>query len=144
MAKINVTPELISRIAIAAILMALVIFANFVTIRLIGRYAVEVYLYDKLSVAYDIGGMSGLKSELARIKTGEKLRRELKLAAEFEEKLGSLKEPKVFIDNALSGNRKKIMFLRNLRIISFALILAVLALRLFVNLKLARDKKRSG
>jgi hypothetical protein len=141
MAKIVISPGLIIKITITVILMLLVIFANFITIRRLGRYAVEVFVYSKLSVAYDIGGINGVKHELAKIKSDEKLRHELELAAEFERKLDTLKNPEGFIDNALAEGKRKIALLRRLRIIAFALIFLICILRIFVNLKLARSKK---
>jgi len=105
------------------------------------RYAVEVNFYDKLSVAYDIGGMKGLESELAKIKAQGDLRQELAMAQEFQEKLGSLKEPEDFIDRALAEKKGRIILLKNFRIIAMALIAVIFVLRIFANRKLIKSKK---
>jgi hypothetical protein len=131
MTKIDISQRLIIRITATAILILLAIFANFVAIRRMSRYAIEANFYDKLSVAYDIGGLNGLKKELARIKAREGLRHEVETAADFEKKLSNLKDPKTFIDNALSEDKKNIILLRNLRIYAFALILLIVILRIF-------------
>lgn len=132
---------MILRITVTIIMIFLAIFANIIVLRRIGSYVVEVNFYDKLSVAYDIGGAGGLRSELARIKTHDKLKRESALAAEFEKRLANLKEPEAFIDNALAENRKKIKFLISLRNAAMMLILAVFILRAVVDLKLRRNKQ---
>lgn len=141
MAKIYITRRVAINVMITVMLVLLAIFANFITIRSIGRYIIEGIFYDRLSVAYDIGGINGLRSELAKIRTSDKLRYELAVAAEFENKFDSLKDPKNFIDNTLSEIRKKVMLLRNLRSAAFALILAILALRIFLNIRFGRAKK---
>lgn len=121
MVKIAVTRSAIIKITITAALALFTIYANFIAIKRMAYYAIRANFYDKLSVAYDIGGIDGLKYELVKIRTRGKLRYEPAAAAELEKRLGALKDPEGFIDNALSENKKKIMLFRNLRSAAIAL-----------------------
>jgi len=121
------------RIAIAAALFILFIIANFYTVRALAVYGTELYLYDKLLVAYQFAGMNGLKQELSSILSHDKMRHELAVARNFEKNLENIKEPDKFLAAIVSDRKGKINFLRNLRSIAFALIVGILLLRTIVN-----------
>ncbi len=131
----------LARIIIAITVISLAIFANFIAIRYIGRYAIEANFYDKLSVAYDIGGVKGLERELAKMEVQSGERRQFALAESFQKKLPGLKEPEVFVDNALSEKKGKSILLYNRRVIALALVSVVFLFRVFVLRRLARAKK---
>jgi hypothetical protein len=141
MVKIAISRRAIIRITITVTLILLTIFANFIAIKRMAYYAIRANFYDKLSVAYDIGGINGLRSEFAKIKAHGKLRHELAVIAEFEKRLDSLKDPEDFIDNALAENKKQIMLLKNLRSIAITLILIIFILRIIANLRIIRNKE---
>jgi len=123
------------RIIITALLIILAVYVNIIALRRISHYALEVYFYDKLSVAYDIGGRKGLEKEIARIKTTEKQRLVAKMAEELEGKISLIPDPAPFIDNSLSAGKNRIRALRSLRIIAILLIMGILLLRFLVNRK---------
>lgn len=97
------------------------------------RYGLELYFYDKMLIAYQIGGSSGLNKELGNVLSQEKAPRETALAKVFKENLNNLKMPDKFLIATTSELKKKINFLRNSRNIAFALIAVTLLLRLTIN-----------
>ena len=115
-------------------------YANFVAIRRVAVYAIEVDFYNKLSVAYDLGGVGGVNSELRKIAATTKLRHELKIAAEFKDRLVDLKNPKDFIEGSISYANKKIRLLLYLRHLALGLILVILILKMFY-LKIRSTKR---
>lgn len=117
------------RIAIAIILFVLFVIANFYTVRALMRYGAELYLYDKLLVAYQFAGMNGLRQELSNVLSHDKMRHELVVAEDFEKNLTSQENPEKFLANAVNDRKAKINFLRNLRSIALVLIAAILLLR---------------
>jgi len=121
------------RIAITATLFILFVIANFYTVRALALYGTELYLYDKLLVAYQFAGMNGLRQELSSVLTHDKMRHELAVARNFEKNLASVKEPDKFLADIVSDRKSKINFLRNLRSIAFVLILGVLLLRTIID-----------
>jgi len=121
------------RIAIAVLLFFLFIFANFYAVRVIGRYGAELYLYDKLLVAYQFAGMDGLKAELKNVLSQDKMPHELAVAKDFQKNLEKTKNPDKFLKNAVADRKNKINFLINLRNIAFGFILIALLLRILIN-----------
>ena len=119
------------------------LFANFYAVRLMGRYGVELFFYDKLSVAYDIGGPEGMKKELKEIMLNEKFPRELVLAHDFESKLKVIDNPQGYLVNKVQDARKKIAFLRNLRTIAIALMFIIFIWRLGAGLFTRYKLKKS-
>lgn len=132
MKKIIFSRGLIIRIAVTVIMMLLAFFANFIAIRLMGREAIKVYFYNKLSVAYDLAGMPGLKIELDKIIAQDKFRKETALAATFKERLAGLSDPEGFIDRASADGNRQLVRLKNLRNAALALIFAVYLLNIFL------------
>ncbi len=129
----------LSKIQVVRALLMLVfficmLFANFYAVRLMGRYGVELFFYDKLAVAYDIGGAEGMQKELQQIMLNEKFRRELVLADDFKNKLGTLDNPQAYLVNKVQDARKKIALLRNLRTIAIALMFIIFIWRLIAGL----------
>jgi len=129
----------LSKIQVVRALLMLVfficmLFANFYAVRLMGRYGVELFFYDKLAVAYDIGGAEGMQKELQQIMLNEKFRRELVLADDFKNKLGALDNPQAYLVNKVQDARKKIALLRNLRTIAIALMFIIFIWRLIAGL----------
>ncbi|MFA5286816.1 MAG: hypothetical protein WC394_00905 [Candidatus Omnitrophota bacterium] len=139
--KRNLSALTIIKISTAVALIVLAAYVNLIAVNRLGFYAIEVDFYNKLSVAYDIGGIEGLKSTLNKIKIHDKSRHELVVAADFEKKLNALDDPKNFIDNALSQENKKIRLIINLRRVAIALILVIFLLRIFVNIQSLKAKK---
>lgn len=111
----------------------LFLVANFYTVRRIARSGVELYLYDKLLVAYQVGGMAGLKDELERVLSEDKMRHELEVAKKFKQGLGNQAEPSKFLADISRQKKNEIDLLRNMRNTAFALIILLLLARLIVN-----------
>ncbi len=127
--------ERIFRVTIATVLLILAVYANLYTIRRMTHYGMELYLYDKLLVAYREGdGMPALRRELDRAAAQRNMPREAALAVEFKKNLDTIEAPEEFLEKRLEEDRNKLRLLRNLRILSFLLILALILLRLRVNL----------
>ena len=117
-------------IVITITLVLLFIFVNFYAVRKMGRYGVELYLYDKLLVAYrEGGGMPGLKNELERVLIYDKMRHEVAVARDFQKELDTIQAPEEFLEQAVRERKAKINSLRTLRIIAFVLIMGILLLR---------------
>ena len=120
----------IRRIIIASILFILFIFANFYTVRKTLRYGVEVYFYDKMLVAYRVGGIRGLNSEFANTLATDKNSHELAVARNFKKNLKNINSPGSFLEDVVKEKKKKMRLMRNLRDISFGIIIAFLLLRI--------------
>jgi len=132
MRKKNIPKAVIIKITLGLLLIILAIYANVVAIKRLAVFAIEVDFYNKLSVAYDLGGREGVKTELSKIEAISKLRRELRIAAEFRNRTASLEDPKGIIENSRSYAIKKINMLLNLRRLSIILILVLLVLKFFI------------
>jgi hypothetical protein len=88
------------------------------------RYGIDAYFYDKLLVAYNIGGLAGLKTELDKISVTDKLRRESILAKNFSAQLETLPDPKAFLTDKVQKSKNMAFFIRNMR--SAAIVLMVI------------------
>lgn len=110
------------------------LFANFYAVRKIIYHGVEAYFYDKLVVAYDIGGKDGINKELNAILTLDKMPRELVLAREFQVRLKSLENPIDYLRHKATENKERVMLFRNLRSAAIILLLFIFAWRLLLNL----------
>ena len=98
------------------------------------RYGLELYFYDKLLVAYNIGGRKGLELEMEKMRTTDKMPRELALAKDFEIKLKELKDPAEFLSDKVTRNKNMVNLVRNLRSIAIILMLLIFSWRLIINL----------
>lgn len=121
------------QIAIAVLLMLLFLVANLYSVRRIMHYGVELYLYDKLNVAYQIGGISGLKLELEKIISEDKMPREKFEAEAFKKRLGSINEPGKYLQDLVADRKAKVNMFRNIRNLAFYAILIIILLRLTFN-----------
>ena len=109
------------------------LFANIYAIRRLGYYAVELFFYDKLSVAYQVGGRSGLNNELDRILSQTDMPRQLALAKTFKKDLPNIEEPVKFLNNSIQEKKNEINLFRALRNGAFICILVLVLLRLALN-----------
>jgi hypothetical protein len=109
------------------------VYANYYAVRRIMRLGVEIYFYDKLSVAYNIGGKKGLKEELQNIRANDKMPHELALAKDFEIKLRSLKDPAAFLNDKVTQDKQKVNLIRTLRSVAIILMFLVFGWRLIAN-----------
>ncbi len=119
-------------IVITIIFLMLFLFANFYTIRQIMRNGAELYFYDKLLVAYQIGKMPGLKDELENLLSQEKIPGQIVLAKDFKKNLHRLESPGKFLKNTTEDLKKKIILFRKLRSIAFGVILVIFILRIII------------
>ena len=121
------------RIAITISLLLLFLFANIYVIRQLMYYGLQLYFYDKMLVAFQIGGSSGLNKELASVLSQEKTPRETALAKSFKKNLNTFKTPDKFLKDTTEELKRKINFFRTSRNIAFVLIMVILLLRLTLN-----------
>ncbi len=133
----------IIKIAITLLLLCCMFFANFYAVRMRLRHGVDVYFYDKLLVAYNIGGMPGLKIELEKIRANDGVRRETILADDFAFRLATLNDPEAFLNAKVSQNKKMIYLIRSLRSAAIGLMTVVFAWQFIVNF-IARRKSKGG
>jgi len=137
----KLTGHRLIRIGISVILIILVLFANLFAVKAMGVYGRQFIVYEKLSVAYNVGGMEGLRSELANILAHSKLKGELKTVGEFSDKLDSLKDPRAFLKSALSKERNRIFLFNKLRHFALILIIGLLVARIILNVIIKRREK---
>jgi len=132
------------KITIGLIFLLSMIFANFYAVREMGRSGMEVYFYDKLLVAYNIGGENGMLEELREIPLDDKFPRELVLLKDFENKLKNLSDPKKFLIEKVARSKEKVTRLRDSRSIAIILIVIIFIWRLLANIpRLAGHKKQN-
>jgi len=105
----------IIRVMVMLVFLCCMLFANFIAVRMILRYGVEAYFYDKLLVAYTVGGENGLKMELDSIPLTDKNPREAMLVKDFAVRLKTLTDPELFLKDKVYKNKKIISSARNLR-----------------------------
>ena len=105
----------IIKIAVTLVFLCCMLFANFFAVRMMLRYGVDTYFYDKFLVAYTIGGEKGLKIELDKILVTDKLRRESILAKNFTGRLKTLADTEAFLTDKVQKSKKMVYFIRNLR-----------------------------
>ncbi|MFA5093313.1 MAG: hypothetical protein WC543_05165 [Candidatus Omnitrophota bacterium] len=120
------------------------LYANLFAVRMMMRYGVETYFYDKLLVAYDIGGFNGLKIELEKIPFSERSHRELKLAKEFTIKLPTLSDPEIFLRDKVQKSKQMINSIINFRSWAIVFMIIIFAWRVSINLlKKSESKKKA-
>lgn len=126
------------------VFLACMLFANFIAVRMMLRYGVEAYLYDKLLVAYAIGGERGLKTELGQVPLTDKSRLEARLAKDFSEKLGTLRKPGEFLQEKVERSKSKLHLIRSLRSAAIALMIIIFGWQLIVNFIGSRKSRKSA
>jgi hypothetical protein len=117
-------------IAVTVIFLCSMLFTNFFSMRVILRSGVDVYFYDKLLVAYNIGGLPGLKVELNKITLTDKLRREAILAKDFAARLETLQDPGAFLTEKVNKNKSTMSFIRNMRSVAISILLIIFSWQL--------------
>ncbi|MDD5130931.1 MAG: hypothetical protein PHS66_07805 [Candidatus Omnitrophica bacterium] len=125
-----------------ALFLSCMLFANFFAVRMILRYGVDTYFYDKLLVAYTVGGRQGLKLELDKILLTDKLPRESVLAKDFTGRLETLADPEVFLKDKVQKNKTMIFHIRNLRNIAIVLMIVLFTWRLAANASVKPKPKK--
>ena len=123
----------IIKLVVTFVFLCCMLFTNFVAIRLILRYGVDTYFYDKLLVAYTFGGAEGLKLELGKIPLTDKSPREIILAKDFTVRLKTLTDPGAFLKDKVLESRQMIATVRNLRNVAIFIMLILFGWKLFVN-----------
>jgi hypothetical protein len=119
--------------AVALLFLLCATYANLYAIRRMERYAVEVYFYDKLAVALQFGGTSGLHDELNRILSEDKQKREQALAAEFKKTLPQLKDPGGYLSGIITTRKAKIMRIKNFRLAAMVIVMTIFCWRFYIN-----------
>lgn len=127
--------------AITAIFLVSMLFANFYAIRKIGRYGVELYLYDKLLVAYNIAGKAGLEKELKDILSSDKMPRELALAREFKVEMETLEDPGAYLSKKVAQDKREIAIFRHSRNAAILLMFVIFSWRILSNFIRRRNKR---
>jgi hypothetical protein len=120
------------------------LYANFVAVRMIMYYGLDAYFYDKLLVAYTVGGENGLKLELDRIPLTDKTPRETKLAKDFAVQLRSLTNPEVFLRDKVNKSREMVSCVRNLRTLAIAIMFILFGWQLIAKSMVKFKTKQSS
>jgi len=120
------------KLGVMAVFLCCMFFANFVAVRMILRYGVETYFYDKLLVAYTIGGAKGLKTELNNMIVGDSPGREAILAKDFTARLEALGDIKAFLQDKVYKGKKIVASVRNLRLAAIYLMFILFAWQLII------------
>lgn len=133
------------KITIASSIFILFVFANIYAVRKIMNYGTKLYLYDKLSVAYNIGGITALRSELEAVFLKDKSALELGEARSFRNDLSKINDPGKFLDENVRKYKEKVTLLRNMRSLAFIVILIIFFVKVMLDLfekKQARKVKK--
>ncbi|TAM40369.1 hypothetical protein EPN54_02705 [bacterium] len=115
----------IIKIAVTLVFLSCTLFANSFAVRMMLRYGVETYFYDKLLVAYTIGGAKGLKVELEKIPVTDKNQRESILAKDFTARLETLADPEAFLKDKVQKSKKMVYSIRGLRSAAIVIMLII-------------------
>jgi hypothetical protein len=132
-------------IKISAILVFLccTLFANLFAVRMILDYGVDMYFYDKLLVAYTIGGEKGLKIELDKIPVTDKSTREQMLTKDLTARLARLPDPEAFLKDKVHKSKQVILWVKHLRTAATMLMLILFIWQLLINSAARKCKKSS-
>jgi len=134
----------IIKIALILIFICCTLFVNFYALKKILRCGVDTYFYDKLLVAYTIGGTNGLKIELDKIQITDKLAREKMLAKDFTARLETLTDPGVFLQDKVDKNKRMISSLENLRNAAIYIMFILFCWRWIINFIAKSKSKKSS
>lgn len=119
------------------------LFANFFAVRMMLGDGVDTYFYDKLLVAYTVGGTNGLKLELDKILVTDKLPREQALAKDFTARLATLSDPEAFLNDKVQKSKQSIFLIKHLRTLASIIMLILFAWQLFINSAARKRNKPS-
>jgi hypothetical protein len=120
---------LLFRKAMAVLLLFLMLVANFYAFRQIKHHGLAAYFYQRMLVAYEIGGRPGLQQELSRALRQDRLPQESVLAKEFAQQIGAIGDPQQFLSEKLAEKIAKVNFFQELRNWAIVLIGVLLILR---------------
>jgi len=121
------------KIVMMLVFLCCTLFANFFAVRMMLGDGVDTYFYDKLLVAYTVGGANGLKLELDRIPVTDKSPREQMLAKDFTVRLATLPDPEAFLNDKVQKSKHSIFLIKHLRTLASILMLILFAWQLFIN-----------
>jgi hypothetical protein len=117
------------------------IYANFYAINRLERHIVELHVYDKLAVAYDLAGKSGFERELEKIISRVEARQQMAVARDFQISIRGLDDPESFLDAKLAQVRERISFLKFARNAAIAVVVILFFLQVALSLKLRRQEQ---
>ncbi|GEM_PF-739672 len=120
------------RTLLVVVFIILMVYANFYIVRRVTYYALEVYLYDRLLIAYEVGSSEKMKEQLSMIASNADMPRERALAKKFEKNISSIKDIHGFLKKAVKEDKSKIKLLKNMRAVSIVLILILFIARSFM------------
>ncbi|MCX5694419.1 MAG: hypothetical protein NT014_04745 [Candidatus Omnitrophica bacterium] len=123
----------IIKFAVMLVFLCCMLFANFYAVRMMLRYGVDTYFYDKLLVAYTVGGRQGLKLELDKILVTDKLPRESMLAKDFTAREKTLADPEAFLKDKVQKSKNMIFSIRYLRSIAIVIMIILFGWQLITN-----------
>jgi len=123
----------VTTVAMTFLLFFCAIYANIYAIRMMERYAGELYFYDKLQVALQFGGTKGFDDELNRISSLGTQKKQQALAEEFKKTLPQLKDPAQYLSNIVTDRRAKITRITNFRFIAMIVIFIIFSWRLYAS-----------
>jgi len=112
----------LTRIVFTSVLFLCMIYANFYAIRKMERYALELYLYEKLLSAYEIASAQGMQKELSMVASDASMPREAKLARQFQARLPGIKDPYAYLKDIAAQKMNKLRLLKKLRTIAIIVI----------------------
>jgi hypothetical protein len=139
----KITRSTALKILVTLIFVALFMFANVYSIRQINRYGVELYFYDKMLVAYQVGGQQGMEAELKRVLDQEKMAIVRKSAEVFKQQIAKLDNPSDYLTRVTDQQKQKIKILKHSRSVAFGLIMLILVWRFISErrLRIQQSKK---
>jgi len=133
----------IINIVVMLVFLCCTLFANFFAVRMMLGDGVDTYFYDKLLVAYTVGGTDGLKLELDKVSVTDKLPREQALAKDFTARLATLPDPEVFLNDKVQKSKHNIFLIKHLRTLASIIMLMLFAWQLFINSAARKRNKLS-
>ena len=134
----------IIKIVVMLVFLCCTLFANFFALKMILRCGVDTYFYDKLLVAYTIGGANGLKIELAKIQVTDKLPRESMLAKDFTVRLETLTNPEAFLQDKVNKNKKMISSFENFRSAAIYIMFILFVCQMIIKISAKVKSKKSS
>ncbi|MHB8155142.1 MAG: hypothetical protein ACYDFR_03705 [Candidatus Omnitrophota bacterium] len=123
----------IIKIAVMLVFLFCMLYSNFFAVRMMLHYGVDTYFYDKLLVAYTVGGAKGLKMELEKIPFTDKLPRESIMAKDFTVRFETLSDPEVFLRDKVEKSKKMVNLIRGLRSVAIVFMAIIFAWQLVIN-----------
>ncbi|MCX5707305.1 MAG: hypothetical protein NTW13_06635 [Candidatus Omnitrophica bacterium] len=126
---------------IIAVVIILNLFANGYLRLRIRAYEAMRLCYEKLAVAYEIGGRVGLEKEYALISSNSKGKLALQFLTKVRDKIDNASDPGDFFRSVIAHEKKDIDNSRILINLAFILMLVILGIRFFINKKHRKGKE---